>query len=160
MIKLTKLILLVTGLLMSQHVLASSKIFSADVLTQLKQNYQGKRWLMLMWSVDCPPCMKELGAIQSLRKEQPNLNVVIVNTDANAETMLQAENILAQFDVSDLTHYYFADGQSDQSRYAIDPSWYGELPRSYFIDESGNLYGKSGLIAKELLSRWLLKKQS
>ncbi|TPH15186.1 TlpA family protein disulfide reductase [Litorilituus lipolyticus] len=138
----------------SQLALAQGEIFTKNTFEQVKSKYKGQRWLMLMWSVDCPPCMKELSLIQKLRKAKPDLAVVIVNTDADEESMQEAEKILTQFNVHDLNNYYFADGEADSSRFMIDPSWYGELPRSYFVEPNATFHGKSGLIAESFLKKW------
>ena len=29
-----------------------------------------KKWLTLLWSVDCPPCMKELALVQILQQQK------------------------------------------------------------------------------------------
>jgi len=52
----------------------------------------------------------------------------------------------------------FADGEGDRNRYLIDANWYGELPRSYFVEPSGKFHGKSGLVSESLLTKWLLEK--
>jgi len=98
--------------------------------------------------------MKELSLIQKLRKTKPDLAVVIVNTDADKESINEAKEILTQFDLQDLNNYYFADDEADSSRYIIDPSWYGELPRSYFVEPNAIFHGKSGLIAESFLKKW------
>ena len=61
--------------------------------------------------------------------------------------------LVAQFN---LPLYHFADGQGDKNRFIIDSSWYGELPRSYFVEANGKFHGKSGLIKEALLTQWLM----
>ncbi|MFT5164280.1 MAG: hypothetical protein ACI9FJ_002881, partial [Alteromonadaceae bacterium] len=60
------------------------------------------------------------------------------------------------YQLSGLTHLHFIHGRGAQGRYAIDPSWYGELPRSYFYDAAGGRTAKSGLVNNETLKKWLL----
>ena len=116
----------------------------------------GKQWLMLLWSVDCPPCFKELAIIQKLKAQHENLAVVIINTDANDEIKAERKEIIEKFELSNFTNFHFVDGKGDQSRFFIDPNWYGELPRSYFIESSGKFHGKSGLVNKSILTQWLI----
>ena len=116
----------------------------------------GKQWLMILWSVDCPACFKEMALIQKLKNNFGKLPVVFINADDNDEVMIERAKILDGYRLDALDNYYFIDGQSQQSRYLIDPNWYGELPRSYFFDKNGKFYGKSGLIDEKLLKRWLL----
>lgn len=153
--QVTLQLFLITLLSMSSTLaLAQGEVFTKVAFEQVKSKYKGQRWLMLMWSVDCPPCMKELSLIQKLRKEKPSLTVVIVNTDADEESFSEVRKILTQFELEDLDNYYFADGEADSSRYIIDPSWYGELPRSYFVEPNATFHGKSGLIAESFLKKW------
>jgi hypothetical protein len=95
--------------------------------------------------------------IQTLSEQVANLPIVIVNADDSDDTISERNNVIERFKLSHLTHLYFAEGQGAKSRYVLDPSWYGELPRSYFIDAVGKFNGKSGLISKEALNSWLIK---
>jgi len=133
-----------------------SQAFDSVIYKEAKQKYQGKKWLTLLWSVDCPPCMKELAIVQTLQQQQSELAIVIINVDTFEDSHKQRDKILTHFNLMSQTNLHFSDGLEDQSRYLIDPQWYGELPRSYFIDEAGISHGKSGLASKALLEKWLL----
>ncbi len=132
---------------------AEQQPFSQTTFEQLKIQHQGKKWLMVLWSVDCPACFKELALIKSF--EQENLNLVIVNADDSDEVTNERHKVVQQYQLDRYQNYFFADNTGDQMRYVIDPSWYGELPRSYFVDETGKFFGKSGLIAPEHIKTWL-----
>jgi len=137
------------------HVNASSTAFTKVEFEQVKQKYKDKQWLMLLWSVDCPPCFKELAIVQKLNAKLTDLNIILINTDADEETRVERDTIIKQFDLQRIANYHFTDGQSDKSRYLIDPQWYGELPRSYFIQANGKFNGKSGLASESLIEHWL-----
>ncbi len=141
----------------SKHI--NSQAFDSAIYKDIKKNYQGKKWLTLLWSVDCPPCMKELAIVQSLQQQQRELAIVIINVDTYEESEQQRDKILAHFNLASQTNLHFSEGLVDQSRYLIDPHWFGELPRSYFIDEAGTFHGKSGLASKQLLEKWLIVAQ-
>jgi thiol-disulfide isomerase/thioredoxin len=130
--------------------------FEPSLFEEIKQEYQGKKWLTLLWSVDCPPCMKELAIVELLQKKQKDLAIVIINVDTFEESDKQRDQIIMDFNLTEQSHLYFREGFEDQSRYSIDPQWFGELPRSYFIDAAGVSHGKSGLASKALLTKWLL----
>lgn len=134
--------------------------FSQDAFIALKQQKLGVRWLMVVWSLDCPACFKELKLIQTLQKANPNktLEVIYINADDNDEVEFERKQVLAVYDMQNVENFYFVDGQADKSRYQIDPNWYGELPRSYFVDEQGKFQGKSGLLDEKSISKWLLDK--
>lgn len=161
-----KTLLLTSGLLMGAFFmsgLAQSEPLSKDSVEfnkvrfeQVKQEKLAQKWLVLLWSVDCPPCMKELALVQKLQQKQKNLAVVMINTDTEESSEQERNDIIKHFNLVNLKSFHFTQGQEAQQRYQVDPQWFGELPRSYFIDEQGKFYGKSGLIAEELLTQWLL----
>jgi thiol-disulfide isomerase/thioredoxin len=136
----------------------SPRPFSNDAFIALKQQKLGECWLIVLWSLDCPACFKELKLLQAMQKLAPNkpLNVVYINADDIDEVAFERKQVLAVYEMRAFDNFYFVDGQADKSRYQIDPSWYGELPRSYFVDEEGKFHGKSGLLDEALIRKWLL----
>ena len=137
------------------NALAVELVFTENTIEQLKQEHKGEKWLMVLWSVECPPCLKELSFIAKLLEQNKNLPVVVINTDGDhALDEIRAE-IMAQFNLAKLKKYYFSDGQAEVSRFQVDPNWYGELPRSYFINEQGHSIGKSGLLSQVVIKQWL-----
>lgn len=135
---------------------ANSIAFNKEQLTIVKTQNMGKQWLMLLWSVDCPPCFKELAIIQKLQNQHDDLAVVIINTDANDEINAERVEIIERFELSKFANFHFLDGKGDQSRFLIDSNWFGELPRSYFVQSNGKFHGKSGLVKESILTQWLL----
>ena len=105
---------------------ADSIAFNKGQLATLKTQNMGKQWLMLLWSVDCPPCFKELAVIQKLQSQHDDLAVVIINTDANDEVKAEREDVIKKFELNNFNNFHFVEGKGDQSRFIIDPSWYGE----------------------------------
>ena len=153
-----KQIILFILIMLSQVSLAlavNEQPFVNSTLEQLQQKYQGKNWLMLLWSLDCPPCFKELETVQQLHSGINKLPVVIVNVDSDSEIGAERISVIEQFQLTSLEHYYFVDGEVEKSRYQLDPNWHGELPRSYFFDASGQFRAKSGLVSKKLIKTWL-----
>ena len=136
---------------------AESIAFDKTQLATVKAQNTGKQWLMLLWSVDCPPCFKELAIIQKLQSQHDGLAVVIINTDANDEIDGERKSIIDKFELSSFKNFHFVDGKGDQSRFFIDPNWYGELPRSYFFESNGKFHGKSGLVNESLIVQWLVR---
>jgi len=154
--KLTLLFFIFAVSLNSTYVYADQQIFTRDSFEQVKQQYKDKQWLIILWSVDCPACFKELALLEKIRKEKRHLPVVLINVDDSPEVNLERYKVLAQYKLADLQNLYFVEDQADQSRFMIDSKWYGELPRSYFIDKKGVFHGKSGLLDEALMIHWLL----
>jgi len=153
--------LVILGFLFSWITFSSSifalEPFDEGVFNKIKAKNLNKQWLLILWSVDCPPCFKELELVQKLRAENQLSPVVIINVDDNDESAEQRAEIISQFQLGDLPNYYFKDGLGDVQRYLIDSQWYGELPRSYFIERNGVFHGKSGLLSEKLLINWLVE---
>ena len=149
-------VLFISGLAQAEPSAKGSVEFNKVLFEQVKQDNITQKWLVLLWSVDCPPCMKELALVQKLQQKQKNLAVVMINTDTEESSEQERSDIIKHFNLVNLKKFHFTEGQEAQQRYQVDPQWFGELPRSYFIDEQGKFHGKSGLIAEELLTQWLL----
>lgn len=148
---------LVLIILQPLSVSAKEQAFDATVLQQLTTSYSGQRWLMVLWSIDCPPCFKELEIIGKLAQKNLALPVVIINADGDESLAIERNNVLKQFGLQTIDTYYFTDSNVETSRYQIDPKWHGELPRSYFVDVQGKRFGKSGLLSKTLILDWITK---
>ena len=129
--------------------------FNSSVFTQLKQQHLGKNWLIILWSLDCHACFKELALVQKMLRKDKKLAIVLINVDDNQILMQERLNVLAKYQLGALQHFYFLEGQAAAGRYMLDPSWYGELPRSYFIAQQGRFFGRSGLIAHSTIKQWL-----
>lgn len=138
---------------------ANSLPFTEQAFTELKQQKLGTKWLIILWSIECPPCFKELELVNKLNKELDQVNVVLINTDDNRESRKLSKKIIADFQLVQLNNYFFVEDQAAQNRYLIDSSWYGELPRSYFIDSRGIFHGKSGLVDEQVIRKWLTDPQ-
>ena len=134
----------------------ASDEFSSSKFAAFKQQHQGKQWLVLLWSLDCPPCFKELKIIGQLNAQRSDLPVVLINTDDQAGLTEAREKVIEKYGLSQLTQWHFADDGAAKARFVIDPSWYGELPRSYFYRADGSRVGRSGLVDATLLKSWLL----
>jgi hypothetical protein len=133
--------------------------FSLKTFNALKHKHLGQQWAVILWSVDCPACFKELALVNKLRQEQPDLAIVFINTDENAigvEASAERSRIMTNYGMGGLPHLYFTNNQASKSRYQIDPHWYGELPRTYFIDRKGIFHGKSGFTQEALIRKWLM----
>ncbi|NQY62516.1 MAG: redoxin domain-containing protein [Alteromonadaceae bacterium] len=153
---LNNTLVFITSMLFTLNTAAQSAVFSTEVFNNIKQQYKGQRWLALMWSVDCPPCIKELAQISKMYQQNPSLPVILINTDGDDELTEERETLIAKYQLNSLTQFYFIDGEAARSRYLIDPNWYGELPRSYFYNANGERIERSGLVSEDLLKKWLL----
>lgn len=116
-------------------------------------NQQDGAVIINFWSIDCPPCYKELKMWGELKKQHPALNVVLISTDA-AEFRDEVMQTAAGLGVAHLESWQFAES-AEHLRFEIDSRWFGELPRTYFRDRRGNTEAVSGLVKREMVEQWL-----
>lgn len=129
------------------------KAFTADSFAQIRQQFAGQEFLVGLWSIDCPPCLVELQYMGELIRLNPDLPYVLISTDPIAESDY-AREFLEDFALTDVDAWMFADSFVERLRFTIDPSWYGELPRSYFFDAGHQMQAHSGIVNRELLDAW------
>ncbi len=105
-------------------------------------------YVLVVWSITCSSCIKEMEMLQKIHQEQPDLNLVMLSIDDISE--LEAVNqLLAEKGIADLESWIFAESNSQRLRYEIDPEWYGEIPRIYFFDAQHQRRGFSGKMTKQ-----------
>ncbi len=98
----------------------------------LKQ-YRGKVVVLNFWASWCPPCLEEFPSLIDLQRRMPNVVVLAVSfdTDANAYRQYIADNHIAG-----ITTILDA---SQQSNHAFDTS---RPPETYIIDSRGVIVRK------------------
>ncbi|NRB37700.1 MAG: hypothetical protein HRU20_04430 [Pseudomonadales bacterium] len=116
--------------------------------------------LLVLWSVDCPPCYKELAMLRELLKTQPQLPLTLISTDDDPARLAEVENMHRQFNGPQIQKWVFAEGLTPQLRYAIDQRWSGVLPRSYYQNAQGRSIGHSGVLKAQQVLDLLASKQT
>ncbi len=124
------------------------KTFNNGSYQQLLVDYKDKAFVLIIWSVTCSSCLKEMSFISKLHQQQPELNLVMLTVDDDSVSP-QINEILRKFKLKDLEHWVFAEDNSAKLRYEIDSSWYGELPRTYFFNNKHQRTAISGVINEE-----------
>lgn len=132
------------------------KVFQSDSLAEITKTHKDKPFILIFWSIDCPPCLIELANIQKFEQQFTPLKIVYVSTDS-IEQSSDILKVLNSFQLEDREHWVFANVMPERLRYAIDPNWYGELPRSYFYDESLKRTAHSGILSSANLQQWVTK---
>ncbi len=111
---------------------------------------------MVLWSVDCPPCIKELSVLKKFHQLHPEENIVMVSTDSNNQQNA-IKVLINKYNLTDIQQWVFSNDHIQKIRFTIDPSWYGELPRSYFYFKKNHRQAKSGKLNLSTLLSWLRK---
>ncbi|MGH8559458.1 MAG: hypothetical protein ACRESZ_18815 [Methylococcales bacterium] len=128
--------------------------FQPESLQNIEKRYAGQPFLMVLWSLDCPPCREELKLLSAIKKRKPDFHLVLISTDT-PEFSEQLTAVLASHRLDIAESWVFSDAGTSRLRYAIDPGWYGEIPRSYFYDRSHRRSAFSGLLKAEQIEAWL-----
>jgi len=129
--------------------------FTPGSFKEIQASRQGKPFVVMVWSLDCAYCAASFEALADAKK-QHGLEVVTIATDPLDDTE-SARLIGKKLAAYRLTANAWAFGAAppEQLRYAIDPKWRGELPRSYWFGRDGKVVARSGLVQKEMVSALL-----
>lgn len=127
-------------------------IFETTSYQKILKEKQDKPFVLVLWSLDCPPCMEELNLLQDFYRSHQRLDLVFISTDTPSQNdeILQVMN---KYGLSHFQQWVFSSNAILQLRHTIDASWYGELPRSYFHSKAGR-YAISGKIDREVINKW------
>ncbi len=122
------------------------------------QRYQDKPFLMVLWSLDCPPCFHELAMLGKLIEKYPEFNLVLISTDSPGDRT-ELHSVINGKGVASADAWVFSQANSSRLRFEVDNVWYGELPRSYFFDAQQNRRAVSGLLDRSVVEEWFRKIQ-
>ncbi len=109
---------------------------------------------LALWSLDCPHCKDGLAKLDKLRRQHPDLHVVLVQTDA-AEQGETGAALLDRLGIQADERWVFGDDAPERLRYSVDRQWAGELPRTYLYREDCRRTGISGALKTDMLQAWL-----
>lgn len=129
--------------------------FEPDSVEQIVSRHQGKPFVLMLWSLDCVYCKESLKILAEEGKRR-KLEVITIATDAAADPQAAAQ-IRKRLREAGLRENAWAFGEAppEQLRYAVDPAWFGEIPRSYWYDGRGGRKAHSGAIGRETVAKML-----
>ena len=124
------------------------KPFVSGSYQQLLTSNVGKPFMLAVWSITCPSCIKDMAVLSAVHKAHPEIKIVMLSTDDIAESA-EAQKILAANQLAELENWIYAEENTQKLQFELDPKWYGELPRTYFFDKAQQRDGVSGVLSKE-----------
>jgi len=124
------------------------KPFVSGSYQQLLDSNANKPFVLVVWSITCSSCLKDMALLSKMHKSNPKINMVMLATDDTSATD-DINKILAKNELTDLENWIFADENPQKLRYEIDPKWYGELPRTYFLNKQHEREGISGVLSQQ-----------
>jgi len=122
-------------------------------LSELKEHYQQQPFLLVFWSLECPACYDEFEALKIWTQRYPKSNLVIVSTDSQ-DLQKEVIDVLNEYRLETNSLWIFSNEPRAKLRQAIDDSWFGELPRSYFFNTQHQAHSHSGALTGEQLEKW------
>ncbi|MEO0437390.1 MAG: hypothetical protein AAF098_10820 [Pseudomonadota bacterium] len=128
------------------------KPFNRGSLKTIETGLSSAPHMVMFWSVDCAPCLKDLALLNELQRDYGTLPVTLIATDGT-EFSDDIIELAQEFDLHGNDHWV-ANISLDQMRMVVDPDWYGELPRTYLYKQ-GQRLGRSGTFQREQLIEWL-----
>lgn len=127
---------------------AAIKAFNSGSYQQILQEKKDQGFMLILWSLDCPTCIKDMELLSTIHKNRPALKIVMIATD-ELSASAEIQKLLEKYQLADLENWVFADDNSQKLRYEIDPAWYSELPRTYFFSAAHQREGISGALTLE-----------
>lgn len=136
------------------HAAPGIKEYGTGSYKNILAERQAKPFVLVFWSLDCPPCYQELATLQTLLVKHPNLDLVLVSTDP-VSAIDNIRRVLDKNKLNQADTWVFSDAVSQRLRYEVDSAWYGELPRSYLFDATHQRQTVSGIMQPAILETWL-----
>ncbi len=130
--------------------------FEINTRNVIEKKYLNQPLIISFWSIDCPYCIDDLKKLGKALSKNKNVKLITVCVDGK-ESAKKAERILNLAHLPEHERYQYAEVDEDKLRYSIDPTWYGELPRTYFYDTAHQVTPLGGKISNSFLDAWLNK---
>ncbi len=133
---------------------AGLKAFEPQSVEQIAASHKGKPFVVLVWSMDCEFCQHSLDVLSKARAANPGFDIVTITTDPLSDAAL-SQLVAKRLSGIDLLAdaWSFGGLAPERLRYAIDPRWRGEKPRSYWYDAQGQGVAYSGVITPALIEK-------
>ncbi len=124
------------------------KPFGPGSYQKLLDSKANKPFMLVIWSITCSSCLKDMALLNKMQRTRPDIDIVMLATDDSSATD-RIRQILAKNELTGLENWQFGDENPQKLRYEIDPKWYGELPRTYFLDKKHGREGISGVLSQK-----------
>jgi hypothetical protein len=128
--------------------------FGANSMERIVATQKGKSFVLVIWSLDCEYCQASLKNLAEEKRKRKDLRIVTLSTDSLGDPQAVAL-MKKKLDSTGMSNnaWAYGDGPPEQLRYAIDPKWHGEMPRSYWFNARGERVAYSGVITAETIAK-------
>lgn len=129
--------------------------FTAESLAKIKAQYAGRPFVLSLWSFEeCAYCIAELKQFGKLAQKRKRLPLVLVASDSPQHAPA-IDSLLAELGLDAADSWVFDDAMPERLRHAVDPAWYGEVPRTYLYDAQHRRETVVGVLSEARLRAWL-----
>lgn len=127
---------------------ATPPAFTSGSYQQILASHANQPFMLVIWSVNCSSCLKDMELLSSIHNSRPELKMVMLAADELSASE-QIQQILEKNQLSGIENWVYAEENTQKLQFEIDPKWYGELPRTYFFDKTHQRSGVSGVLSKQ-----------
>jgi thiol-disulfide isomerase/thioredoxin len=132
------------------------RAFDVRSFDDIRKANAGKAFVLAFWSIHCAPCIEDMSDWRALKQQYPSVPIVLVTTDPPAQHAAAAR-LLAKYRPGPVETWGFADDFGERVRFAVDRTWRGELPRTYFFDAAHHEEIVSGRIDVVSTQAWFAR---
>jgi hypothetical protein len=153
------LLALAASLPMATAAADGAREFETASMAKITARHCGRGpFALALWSLECPHCKDSLKSLEKLRRQHPDVGLVLIQVDAT-EQASAGEEVLNRLGIHVGERWIFADEAPERLRYAVDRQWAGELPRTYLYRKDCERSGISGALKADVLRAWLRDEQ-
>lgn len=128
--------------------------FTPDSLQRIVADQKGKPFVLVVWSLDCVFCQTSLENLAAERRRGRDIRVVTLTTDYLGDEQLMEQSAKRLHALGFAGNAWaFGDESPERLRYALDPKWHGEKPRTYWFNAKGERTAYSGVVTAEQIGK-------
>lgn len=129
------------------------KPFGRGSWQELTKAHAGRPTIVHFWGVTCGPCKVELPQLGAFMKDHPGIDMVTISADFVPNLPEATRAMLERSGLAAAENWIF-DGFADRLRFEIDPTWQGDIPRTFLITREGEMTTIEGSAEMADLKRW------
>lgn len=107
--------------------------------------------IVALWSSDCVHCKKNLRLFAEMAKTDKHLRIITIATEPESP---EVKRMLDEIALPG-ERYAYGSEAPEALAFALDPTWRGELPRTFLFDGKGARQAVSGTLDRAAVERGL-----
>ena len=156
--RLTRAVVVALAMLAASAFAHELRSFDAKSIAAIRDAHAGRPFVLAFWSIRCAPCIEDMADFVTLQGKYPNVPIVLVATDTGADRDAAAQ-FLARYRLGRIETWGFADAFTERVRFAVDKTWRGELPRTYFYDAEHRADVHTGRLDRRWTNDWFARQR-